>query len=165
MKQIGIAIAVAAVVVIGTAVLIGPTVLLGPALADEATPDSEGGRYVFSKQANGFLRLDSRSGAVSLCTEQPVGWACQTAPEDRAVFENEIVRLQSENATLKKVLLAHGLSLPPGVAPDASTAQNDSTLRLPSDADVDRAIAFVGQVWQRFIDAIARAQKQVFNKS
>jgi hypothetical protein len=165
MKQIGIAIAVAAVVVIGTAVLIGPAVLLGPALADEATPDSEGGRYVFSKQANGFLRLDSRSGAVSLCTEQPVGWACQTAPEDRAVFENEIARLQSENVALKKVLLAHGLSLPPGVAPDASTAQNDSTLRLPSDADLDRAIAFVGHVWQRFIDAIARAQKQVFNKS
>jgi len=165
MKQIGMAVAVTAVVVIGAAALIGPAVLIGPALADEATPDSEGGRYVFSKQANGFLRLDSRSGAVSLCTEQPVGWACQTAPEDRAVFENEIARLQSENATLKKVLLAHGLSLPPGVAPDASTAQNDSTLRLPSDADIDRAIAFVGHVWQRFIDAIARAQKQVFNKS
>jgi hypothetical protein len=81
------------------------------------------------------------------------------------VFETEIARLQSENAALKKVLLAHGLSLPPGVAPDGSTAQNDSTLRLPSDADIDRAIAFVGHVWQRFIDAIARAQKQVFNKS
>ncbi|MGE5366050.1 MAG: hypothetical protein ACM3PO_02080 [Betaproteobacteria bacterium] len=159
MKQISMAIAVAA------AVVIGPAVLIGPALADEATPDTEGGRYVFSKQANGFLRLDSRSGAVSLCTEQPVGWACQTAPEDRAVFENEIARLQSENAALKKALLAHGLSLPPGAAPDAYTTQNDSTLRLPSEAEIDRAIAFVGHVWQRFMDAIARAQKQVFNKS
>ena len=157
MKQIGMAIAVAA------AVLIGPAI--GPALADEPTPDTEGGRYVFSKQATGVLRLDTRSGAVSLCTEQPVGWACQTAPEDRAVFENEIARLQSENAALKKAMLARGLPLPPGVAPDASTAQNDSTLRLPSDADIDRAIAFVGHVWQRFMDAIARAQKQVFNKS
>jgi len=150
MKQIGMAIAVAA------------AVLIGPARADEPTPDTEGGHYVFSKQATGFLRLDTRSGAVSLCTEQPVGWACQTAPEDRAVFENEIARLQSENAALKKVLLAHGLSLPPGVAPDAATSK---TLRLPSDADIDRAIAFVGHFWQRFVDAIARAQKQVFNKS
>jgi len=50
------------------------------------------------------------------------------------------------------------------VAPD-SPAQNDLTLRLPSDADLDRALAFVGHVWQRFIDAIVRAQKQVFNKS
>ena len=153
MKQIGMAIAVAA------------AVLIGPARADEPTPDTEGGRYVFSKQANGVLRLDTRSGAVSLCSEQPVGWACQTAPEDRAVFENEIARLQSENAALKKALLARGLPLPPGVAPDAPAAQNDSTLRLPSDADIDRAIAFVGHFWQRFVDAIARFQKQVFNKS
>jgi hypothetical protein len=163
MKQIGKGMGMAMAVAVAAAVLIGPAI--GAALADEATPDTEGGRYVFSKQANGFLRLDSRSGAVSLCTEQPVGWACQTAPEDRAVFENEIARLQSENAALKKVLLAHSLALPPGVAPDAPAAQNDSTLRLPNDADIDRAIAFVGHVWQRFIDAIARAQKQVFNKS
>jgi hypothetical protein len=153
MKQIGMAIAVTA------------AVLIGSARADEATPDTEGGRYVFSKQANGFLRLDTRSGAVSLCAEQQVGWACQTAPDDRAVFENEIARLQSENAALKKALLAHGLPLPPGAAPDSPSAQNDSTLRLPSDADIDRAIAFVGHVWQRFMDAVARAQKQIFNKS
>jgi hypothetical protein len=159
MKQIGMAIAVAA------AVLVGAAVLIGPALADQPTPDTEGGRYVFNRQANGFLRLDTQSGAVSLCSEQPVGWACQAAPEDRVVFEREIARLQSENAALKRALLAHGLSLPPGVVPDAPTAQNDSALRLPSDADIDRAIAFVGHVWQRFIDAIARAQKQVFNKS
>src|SRR5215471_11956380 len=137
MKQISIAIAVAAAVVIGGAVLIGQ------ALADEATPDSEGGRYVFSKQANGYLRLDTRSGAVSLCTEQPVGWACQAAPEDRAVFENEIARLQRENAALKKVLLAHGLPLPPGVTAESSGERNEPTLRLPSDADIDQVIAFV----------------------
>jgi len=81
------------------------------------------------------------------------------------VFEREIARLQKENAALKRALLEHGLSLPPGVAPDAATAQNDSTLRLPSDADIDQAIAFVGHVWQRLIDAIDRAQKQIFDKS
>ncbi len=81
------------------------------------------------------------------------------------MFENEIARLQSENAALKKALLARGLPLPPGVAPDAPAGQNDLTLRLPSDADIDQAIAFVSHVWQRFVDAIARAQKQVFNKS
>jgi hypothetical protein len=151
MKQIGVAT--------GMAIGVAAAVLIGSA------PDTEGGRYVFSKQANGFLRLDTQSGAVALCSEQPVGWACQAAPEDRAMFEREIARLQNENAALKRTLLAHGLTLPPGVAPDAAAAPNDSTLHLPSDADVDRAIAFVGHIWQRFMDAIARAQKQVFNKS
>jgi hypothetical protein len=150
---------------IGITIAVATTILIGSARADQPAPDTEGGRYLFSKQANGLLRLDTQSGAVALCSEQPVGWACRAAPEDRAVFEREITRLQNENAALKRALLAHGLTLPPGVAPDTDTAQNDSTLRLPSDADIDRAIAFVGQVWQRFIDAIARAQKQVFNKS
>ena len=60
--------------------------LLGPALADDATPDNEGGRYVFSKQADGVLRLDKQTGDVSLCAQRTVGWACQAAPDDRAVL-------------------------------------------------------------------------------
>jgi len=150
---------------VGIAIAVATAILTGSARAEQAAPDTEGGRYVFSKQADGFLRLDTQSGSVALCSEQPVGWACQAAPEDRAVFELEIGRLQNENAALKRTMLAHGLPLPPGIAPDTGTVQNESTLRLPSDADIDRAIAFVGHVWQRFMDAIARAQKQVFNKS
>jgi len=150
---------------VGIAIAVATAILTGSARAEQAAPDTEGGRYVFSKQADGFLRLDTQSGSVALCSEQPVGWACQAAPEDRAVFEREIGRLQNENAALKRTMLAHGLPLPPGIAPDTGTVQNESTLRLPSDADIDRAIAFVGHVWQRFMDAIARAQKQVFNKS
>jgi len=150
---------------IGMVLVVAAAILGGPVRADEAMPDTEGGRYVFSKQASGFLRLDTQFGAVSLCSEQPVGWACQAAPEDRALFENEIARLQNENAALKKIILAHGLSLPPGAAPEAPAAQNGPSPRLPSDAEIDRAIAFVGKVWQRFIDAVTRAEKQIFNKS
>ena len=102
----------------------------------------------------------------SLCSQQPVGWACEAAPEDRTVLENEIARLQSENAALKQELLSRGLALPPGMAPQPPGAQNgDSTVRLPSDVDVDRVIAFFSRVWQRFVEAISRAQKEVFNKS
>ena len=84
-----------------------------------------------------------------------MGFACQAAPEDRIVLENEIARLQNENAALKQEFLAHGLALPSGMAPEASGAQNGgSSVRLPSDADIDRAIAFFGRVWQRFVEAV-----------
>jgi hypothetical protein len=36
---------------------------------------------------------------------------------------------------------------------------------LPDNADIDRAMAFVGRMWDRFVEAVNRAQKQVFNKS
>ena len=150
----------------GIAVAFVAVLLAAPAPADEAAPDTAGGRYVFSKQADGFLRLDTQSGAVALCSQQPVGFTCKAAPEDRVVLENEIARLQNENAALKQELLSHGLAQPSGMAPEPSGAQNGgSSVRLPSDADIDRVIAFFGRVWQRFVEAVERAQKQVFNKS
>ncbi len=140
--------------------------LIAPALADDAAPDDDNGRYTFSKIDDGFLRLDARTGAVSVCSQHAVGWACQAVPEDRAVLENEIARLRSENVALKKEILAHGLPLPAGAMPEAAGAGDGGmTLRLPDNADVDHALAFVGRMWQRFVETIARAQKQVLNKS
>jgi len=140
--------------------------LLVPAFADEAPPGSGDARYTFSKTADGFVRLDLKTGEVSLCSERTVGWTCQAAPDDRALLENEIARLHSENAALKKEILDHGLPLPAGAAPEtADTHEHELTLRLPSDADVNRFTAFVGKVWHRLVEAIAQAQKQVLNKS
>ena len=136
------------------------------ALADDATPDSAGGRYIFSKIADGFVRLDTKTGEVAQCSQRSVGWACAAAPEDRVVLENEITRLRGENAALKKDILSRNLPLPPGAMPEAPVAQNDAPgVRLPGDADIDRVMAFVGRVWHRFVDAVQRAQKQVLNKS
>lgn len=154
----------------GIAVVVATLCVSVPAIADEATPDTAGGRYVFEKQADGYLRLDSQTGEVALCSAKAVGWVCEAAAEDRALLENEITRLRTENADLKKEILSHGLSLPAGVMPEP-LAQNDQsknggfTMRLPSDADIDRVVSFVGDVWHRFVDAVERAQKQVFNKS
>jgi hypothetical protein len=141
-------------------------VLVLPAFADDAAPDTEGGRYAFSKVVDGFVRLDTQTGEVSLCSPRSVGWACQAAPEDRAVLENEIARLRRDNAALKKDILSRGLSLPAGVMPEPPSATDDDvTLRLPNNADLDRAMAFVDRMWRRLVEAIARAQKQVLNKS
>lgn len=145
-----------------------------PARADEATPDSAGGRYIFNKTADGLVRLDTKSGEVALCSQRTVGWACTAAPEDRAVLENEIARLRAENAALKKDILARGLPLPPGAGPAPSpeqpsaqnkTGQNSITVPLPSDADIDRVTDFANRMWHRFKDMVDKAQQQIFSKS
>jgi hypothetical protein len=137
-----------------------------PVHAGDAAPDDQGGRYIFNKQADGFVRLDTRTGEVALCSQKAVGLACEAAPEDRALLENEIARLRSENAALKKDILARGLPLPAGATPEPPAAQSgELTVPLPSDADIDRMVALAGRVWHRFVDAVQRAQKQVLNKS
>jgi len=152
------------------AVVITGFCLLAPALADEAKPENDEGRYSFSKVAEGFLRLDMQTGQVSVCGQRPVGWACEAVPEDRAVLENEIARLRRENAALKKDILARGLPLPAGMMPEPPViGDGDHTPRPKGNSDLDRDIermmALVGRVWHRFVEAIAQAQRQMLNKS
>lgn len=138
-----------------------------PAFADDALPDSAGGRYTFNKTADGVVRLDTKTGEVALCSQRAVGWACQAAPEDRAAFESEIARLRRENAALKQLVLAHGLPLPSGMVPEPSGAHdnNEITIRLPDNADIDRAMGYVDRMWRSFVDAVSRMQRQMLNKS
>ncbi|HUI12295.1 MAG TPA: hypothetical protein VL048_02375 [Xanthobacteraceae bacterium] len=162
-------------IVIATAAicLVGLPAMTQAAIADATAPDSAGGRYMFEKQNGspdgGYLRLDTQTGEVALCSPRNVGWACQAAPEDRAVLEDEIARLRAENAALKKEIISRGLPLPAGANPEPATAssapRNSVTLPLPSNADIDRVVAYAGQLWHRLIDAVQHAQKQILNKS
>lgn len=140
--------------------------LLIPARANDAAPDDAGGRYTFSKQADGVLRLDTQTGEVSLCSQRTVGWACQTAPDDRAVLESEIARLRRENAVLKKDILARGLPLPAGATSEPPAVSEEQHLPgLNDNADIDRVLTFARRAWRRFIEIIARAEKQIIDKS
>lgn len=154
-----------AVAALGAALIVA-----APTLAEDAMPDSAGGRYIFNKTADGMVRLDTKSGEVALCSQRTVGWACTAAPEDRVVLEDEIARLRAENAALKKDILARGLPLPPGANPVPSpeqpsaqnkTSQNSITVPLPSDADIDRVTALANRMWLRFKDMVDRAQQKI----
>lgn len=140
--------------------------LIAPAFGDETPPGTGDARYIFNKNADGFVRLDNRTGEVSLCSKRSVGWACQAAPDERAVLEDEIARLRAQNAALKKDLLSRGLPLPAVVlAEPPAVGANDLTIRLPSDAEMNRFAAYLGRVWHRLVDAITQAQRQVLDKS
>ena len=95
---------------------------LAPASAQPAMPDSENGRYSFNPVADGVLRLDTRTGQVSQCNRSDAGWACRAVPDERSSLESEIGRLQGENATLKKELLARGLPVPGVTSPPVAPA-------------------------------------------
>ena len=69
-------------------------------------PDTENGRYTLSPVEGGVIRLDTRTGAVSTCTNSNAGWACYTVPDERAALDEEIGRLQADNDKLKAQLAA-----------------------------------------------------------
>lgn len=151
------------------------------AASANGTPDSENGRYSFNRVEEGILRLDQRTGQVSLCARRNLGWACHPVPDERAALEEEIGRLQRNNAALKKELLARGV-IPPAesrsqlpAVPETPSAEKPSSekpsgekpssekpaLKLPSDAEIDRAMAMMERLWKRLVDMVQRWQREM----
>jgi HAMP domain-containing protein len=139
-----------------TALLVFAVVAFAPAASAQTAPDTENGRYVFNQVADGMLRLDTRTGQVSLCAKKDTGWACSAVPDERQALESEITRLQRENGALKKDMVARGLPLPSGVTgrPPSSQRELNLTVPLPSDAEIDRMMSALEKMWKRLTDMV-----------
>jgi hypothetical protein len=143
----------------------------------QALPDPENGRYALSPVADGVIRLDTRTGAVSTCTNTGTGWACYAAPDERAALDAEIGRLQADNEKFRAQLAARE----PGVTgkideplpkadslkkpePKVADGERKIEIPLPSDRDMDRVMSFLEQAWRRLIEMANRMQKDVTGK-
>jgi hypothetical protein len=151
----------------------------GSAVA-ESMPDTENGRYTLAPAGDGVIRLDTRTGAVSNCSDSSAGWACYAVPDERVAMDAEIGRLQAENEKLKAQLASRdgtvqGKSddaLPkadrqPGpriVEPKTPDGERKLEIPLPSDQDMDRLMSFVERAWRRLVDIANRIQKDVSGK-
>ncbi len=139
--------------------------LAAPAQGQEA-PDNNDGRYTFNRAGEGYLRLDTRTGQVSLCTRRAVGWACNPVPDERNILEAEIGRLQGENANLKRELLARGVPLPDTSRPEtAAPNAGEPRLKLPGDAELKTVVSFLGHVWRRLVEVMVNIQNDVLKKT
>ncbi len=149
---------------IRTVLLVGVVLALivPSARAQNQPADGDDARYSFSRADDGYLRLDGRTGQVSLCTRRAVGWACQAVADERAALEGEIARLQGENVALKKELIAHDLPLPGATKPEPPAAKpEEPRLQLPNDAELNKVITFIEKVWRRLVDMITTLQKDM----
>ncbi|MFB9268322.1 hypothetical protein ACFFWD_35250 [Bradyrhizobium erythrophlei] len=155
------------------AIAVGALFVCGVAAAQSA-PDTENGRYVLSPAADGFLRLDTRTGAVSTCSNSGAGWACYAVPDERAAMDVEIGRLQADNDRLKAELAAREPTVPGKIEealpkadalkkPEPKVAEGERKLEipLPSDRDMDRMMSFLERAWRRLIEMANRVQRDV----
>jgi hypothetical protein len=147
------------------------------AVAAQSMPDTENGRYTLSPVADGVLRLDTRTGAVSTCNNNGTGWACYAVPDERAALDTEIGRLQAENEKLKAQLAAGEPTVTGKIdepmpktdslkkaEPKVGDSERKLEIPLPSDRDMDRVMSFLEQAWRRLVEIANRMQKDVTGK-
>jgi hypothetical protein len=148
----------------------------GAAVA-ESMPDTENGRYALSAVNDGVIRLDTRTGAVSTCSNNGNGWACYAVPDERAALDAEIGRLQADNEKLKAQLAAREPTVTGKIdeplpktdslkKPEPKIAEGERKIEipLPSDRDMDRMMSFLEQAWRRLVEMANRMQKDVSGK-
>ena len=137
-------------------------------------PDTENGRYALSSTADGVLRLDTRTGAISTCNNSGAGWACYAVPDERAALDLEIGRLQADNEKLRKELASREPTVAGKIEepmpksdslkksePKIVEGERKIEIPLPSDRDMERMMSFLERAWKRLIEMANRVQKDV----
>jgi hypothetical protein len=95
------------------------------------------GRYGLEKVEQGFLRLDSETGAMALCAATSGVWECTGVKDQGLDLTAELARLKADNEKLKARV---------------AELEKGGATKLPSDQEVDRMMDMFGKLFDRFLD-------------
>lgn len=115
-----------------------------PADAQSSMPAGSPGRFTMHPADGGVLRMDTQTGALSMCKQASGSWACTMLPDDRTAINSEVERLKSENTELKASVKR--LEELAGVPGDGK----QPTAKLPTEEDVDKAMSYVQRMLKKF---------------
>ncbi len=130
---------------------LGAALALGIVSASVAAPPpaeiERPGRYSMQPTDGGFLRLDTATGDVSLCTRSAQTFECRPVKDDRDL-QTEMARLTAENKDLK----AEIKRLEDMLGVDGGVGKGRGKFELPSEEDVDKALGYVERMLKKFRD-------------
>jgi hypothetical protein len=136
------------------ATIIVPAVAAAGLATAALAAEQRQGRYTMSPTDGGFVRLDTATGSMSLCSRKDGNWACEAMADQGADLRQEVDRLTEENtelkAEIKRLEDLVGLGGDPGPNPERPRGQ----LQLPNEQDVDRALNYIQRMFRKFKDKL-----------
>lgn len=140
-------------------------VLASIALTQPLAAQEKAGRYTMTPTDGGFLRLDTESGAVSMCAKKADQWACEPLKDSQSAMAAEVEKLKAENKALKdeikrmEEVFALGGQKPGGDAGPPG-ARPGGKLELPSEKDVDKAFDYLEGMMKKFKERLKKLEQQ-----
>lgn len=117
--------------------LAAATVLI--VLAASAGASAQEERYAIERTEDGYVRLDTRTGQMSICSEQSGQLVCRLAVDERDAFQDEFDALQSRLAAVENRLSALEGAPPPS---------------LPGEEEFEQGLSYMEQFFRRFMDLV-----------
>lgn len=130
-----------AAVTLALAFSVGATHAMAQGSAAATLPEQRDGRFSMTPSGDGFLRLDTRTGAVSICRPSQAGVECRAGADERAALQAEIDRLSKENEDLRRKM---------ATGRDGSTGDRLRNA-LPSDEDFNKVLTWMEQFMRRMM--------------
>jgi hypothetical protein len=128
------------------AALFVPALLLAGLAGGSAASGEEVERYRLEKTENGYVRMDTATGEMSICEERTGQLVCKMAADERAAFQDEMDRLQAKLDGIE----ARVAKLEERAIPEAL---------LPSDEQVDKSLDIMEKFIQRFMGMMKELDK------
>ncbi|MCG7508893.1 hypothetical protein [Mesorhizobium retamae] len=126
--------------------LIVPAALAGllaaPAFAEDAN------RYKLEKTNDGYVRMDTQTGAMSICSERDGQLVCRVAADERTAFQDEVDRLQGTIKALDERVTKLENSL---------TARLES--KLPTEEEFNKTMGYMERFLRGFMGIVKDMEK------
>ena len=114
-------------------------VLAAAILSSSAINAQETTNYSLEKTADGYVRMNNKTGEMSICHEKLGQLACKVAAEERTLYEDDIADLKARVAKLEDTVAGIG-KLPPVVRDN-----------LPSEEDFEKGLSYMEKFMRRFM--------------
>lgn len=137
--------------------LIAAVLLAGLMPAAVAAEESRSGRYTMHKSDDGFVRLDTLTGTMSLCRKGANGWGCEPLGDAAPSSPDELARLRRENTELKAEIRRMEEHL--GLSGERR-AKNRGEFKLPTEQEVEQALDYFERMLKKFQDRLKRLERK-----
>lgn len=96
-------------------------------------------RYTLERTEDGYVRMDTRTGQMSICSERAGQLVCRLAVDDRDALQDDLEALQSRLTAVENRL---------------SALEGVPAAGLPSEDEFEQGLSYMERFFRRFMDMV-----------